>query len=145
MLPPLGPPAEFTELGGPINVLWGSAPRELIARKGGDSVRARHLRQAGWLGGPRVKLHSIGQCLVRLARLRTEIQLSENFEERLIRTLVPQQAPSRSLPTAAILALLRFRQAPNSELHLDGTREDRLACDPPFEAHTDTTLINSKS
>ena len=63
----------------------GSRHRELIAREGGDSVRARHLRQAGWLGGPRVKLHSIGQCLVRLARLRTEIQPSENFEELLIK------------------------------------------------------------
>jgi hypothetical protein len=70
---------------GPIHKPRVSAQRELIARKGGDSVRARHLRQAGWLGGPRVKLHSIGQCLVRLARLRTEIQLSENFEECPIR------------------------------------------------------------
>ena len=41
----------------------GARHRELIAREEGKLGAARHLRQAGWLGGPRVKLHSIGQCL----------------------------------------------------------------------------------
>ena len=35
VLPPLGPSVGVTELGVPIHLLWGSAQRELIARKRG--------------------------------------------------------------------------------------------------------------